>query len=172
MASQTHSDVEAMAQVSTSPPMPAPTAGNAQQSLERFEHRPDRPSEADRAAAINMLPNPDPTSTHTCDACARDIMGVSTRARTNLFQTTMNNTCCLWLATISYCVKRSQLGSVRLSSLTKQLSICRGKYVRTHLSVGHVELYTNYGIPPSSFLTRDYCNEPVTNTDLPPDTFS
>lgn len=33
------------------------------------------PTDVDRAAAINMLPSPD--GEHTCDACTKDITGVS-----------------------------------------------------------------------------------------------
>lgn len=35
-----------------------------------------RPSKKDREAAINMLPNADPTTLHSCDACNKDITGV------------------------------------------------------------------------------------------------
>lgn len=35
-----------------------------------------RPSRKDREAAINMLPNADPTTLHSCDACNKDITGV------------------------------------------------------------------------------------------------
>lgn len=38
--------------------------------------RPCIPSEADREAAIKMLPPPDLTEAHTCDACGKDILGV------------------------------------------------------------------------------------------------
>lgn len=39
------------------------------------------PTQADREAAINMLPNADPTTLHSCDACNKDITGVSERQR-------------------------------------------------------------------------------------------
>lgn len=35
------------------------------------------PTIEDKRAAINMLPNADPTTLHSCDACNKDITGVS-----------------------------------------------------------------------------------------------
>ena len=34
------------------------------------------PTQEDRDASINMLPNADPTTLHSCDACNKDITGV------------------------------------------------------------------------------------------------